>query len=303
MYKTRLACLSVFSLALLAGPQVTFAAACCGGSFAAPSLIVGDDKAQVTASYGHSQITDDVGTDTLWRKRSSKESSETWKLDAAHLISDQWQVGLSVPVVRRSRSSAGSTGLGDISGTLGYEFLPEWDYNPWRPRGLGYLQLTAPTGKAINEADAAYQLDSRGRGFWAAGLGTVLTKTLGALDIFASLDAHRSFAKNFQNSLSSGRLEPGFGGSAGFGAGYSVSDFRVGASLAWTYEEAVNVVGTTSSRGAPQRFATASLSGSYLFHRAWAATLTYSDQTKFGAPLNTSLGRGGVLLVQKRWER
>lgn len=301
--RTRQAYLSVFSLLSLLGAGPAFAAACCGGGFAAPSLIVGDDRAQVTASYAYSQITDDVGTDTLWRRRTAKESGETWKLDAAHLLSDQWQAGLSVPVVRRSRSAIGSTGLGDISATLGYEILPEWDYNPWRPRGLAYLQLTAPTGKAINEADATYQLDSRGRGFWAAGLGTILTKVYGSLDLLAAADLHKSFAKDYRNSQSSGRLEPGFGGNAGFGAGYSFSDFRLGAALTWAYEDAVSVAGTTASRGAPQRYTTASLSGSYLMNREWAATLTYSDQTKFGSPLNTSLGKSGMLLVQKRWER
>lgn len=300
MCKTKLACLFLFSLVL---PRLAFSAACCGGGFAAPSLIAGDDKAQITASYTYSRITDDVGSDNLWRKRSTQESGETWKIDAAHLIADQWQVGLSVPLVRRSRSAVGSTGLGDLSSTLGYEFLPDWDYNPWRPKGLAFLQLTAPTGKAINEADALYQLDSRGRGFWAAGLGALFTKTFGSADFFVNLDAHRSFAKNYSNSQSAGRLEPGYGGNVGFGAGYSFSDFRLGAALTYTYEDPVNVQGTTSSRGAAQRFATASVSGSYLWNRVWATTLTYADQTKFGAPVNTSLGRSGALLLQRRWER
>lgn len=304
MCRTRPACRFVFSLvALLALPDRALSAACCGGGFAAPSLISGDDRAQLTASYAYSQVTDDVGGDSLWRRRSVKESGETFRLDAAHLLADRWQAGLSVPLVRRSRASSGATGLGDISTTLGFEALPDWDYNPWRPKGLVFLQVTAPTGKAINEADATYQLDSRGRGFWAAGLGALFTKTFSSLDFFLSLDGHRSLPKQYRNAQSSGRLEPGLGGNAALGAGYSFADFRLGAALAWTYEDAVDVNGTASSRGIPQRFATASLSGSWLFDRAWAATLTYSDQTRFGAPLNTSLGRGGTLLVQRRWER
>lgn len=293
----------ISSLLFLFAAQNAGAAACCGGGFAAPSLIVGDDKAQVTVSYAHSRIVSDVGTDELWRRRSSRESGETWKIDAAHIFADRWQAGFSVPVVKRSRGANDSAGLGDVSATLGYEILPDWDYNPWRPKGTGFLQLTLPTGKSIHESDNLFQLDSRGRGFWALGAGTVLTKSWGSWDVFASLDAHRSFRKEYANSQSSGRLEPGWGGNMGGGAGLSFSDFRVGSSLLWSYEEPVKVTGSSSSAGSFQRLATATLSGSYLFERQWAATLTYSDQTLFGKPVNTSLGRGAVLLVQRRWER
>jgi len=294
---------ALISSILLLAADYAQGAACCGGGFAAPSLIVGDDRAQLTASYAYSQVVSDVGSDLLWRRRSSKETTETWKLDAAHIFSDQWQAGLSAPLIKRSRAANATTGLGDISATLGYEFLPDWDFNPWRPKGIAFLQLTAPTGRSIAESETAFQLDSRGRGFWAAGLGTMLTKTLGNWDFFASIDTHRSFAKNFSNSQAQGRLEPGWGGNAGGGVGFNFSSFRMGGSLLWTYEDPVRVTGTSESAGSVQRFATALLSASYLFDRFWALTLNYSDQTKFGKPVNTSLGRGVALLVQRRWER
>jgi hypothetical protein len=293
-------CLLLFSLVFSVN---AFGAACCGGGFAAPALIAGDDAAQITASYGYSRILDDVGADSLWRRRGSKETSETFTFEAAHVFRDRWQAGLSLPVVRRSRADSASTGLGDITTNLAYEYLPDWDYNPWRPKGLGYLQLTLPTGRSVEEANATYQLDSRGRGFWAAGLGTLLTKILGSWDVYGNFEGHRSFPKAYANGQSQGRLKPGWGGSLGGGGGYNFSALRLGAGLAWTYEDPVNVTGSASSHGSPQRFATASLSASYLFPENWAATLTYADQTLFGSPVNTSLGRGATLLFQKRWQR
>ncbi|MGZ3704283.1 MAG: hypothetical protein ACXVC4_21005, partial [Bdellovibrionota bacterium] len=208
-----------------------------------------------------------------------------------------------LPLVQRSRAGANSFGLGDISGTLGYEILPDWDYSAWRPKGISFLQLTAPTGRAVNESTAAYQLDSRGRGFWALGAGTLFTKTAGDIDFFTTVDAHRSFAKDFQNAQVSGRLSPGWGGNAGAGIGYNWAKVRVGGSLTYTYEDPVNVSGAVSSSGVPQRFATAALSASYLASSDWAATLTYADQTRFGSPLNTSLGRAATLQLQRRWQR
>lgn len=280
-----------------------FAAACCGGGFAAPALIVGDDKAQLTASISYTEITDDVGTDSLWRKRNSTESTESLKIEAAHIFSDLWQAGISIPIIKRNRAHESSSGFGDVSATLGYEYLPDWDYNPWRPKGLGYLQITLPTGKPINESEANFQLDSRGRGYGAVGVGTILTKILDRWDVFANFDVHRSFSKRFSNSQNQGTLHPGYGGNLGLGAGYNTSALRYGCGLTWTYEDPVDVTGMTSSKGAAQRYSTASLSLSYLFKNEWASTLSYADQTWFGEPVNTTLGKSVMLFVQKRWVR
>lgn len=294
-------CFLILTSILWSAPA--FAAACCGGGFAAPSLIAGDDAAQITASYGYARVTDDVGLDSLWRRRDGRESTVTYKLEGAHVFADRWQAGLSLPLVSRARAGASEFGLGDIAATLGYEVLPDWDYNPWRPRGLAFLQVTAPTGRAVNESTAIYQLDSRGRGFWALGAGALLTKSYGAWDVFASADAHRSFAKEFANAQAFGRLRPGWGGTAGGGGGYNFSQLRLGAALLWTYEDPVDVDGSPSSRGAAQRFATATASVSYLASLEWTATLSYADQTQFGAPFNTSVGRGALLMLQRRWQR
>lgn len=266
-------------------------------------MIVNDDKAQATVTYSQTQITDDVGGDSLWRKRTTKELSETYKIEASHVFLDQWQAGLSIPVVKRERSNSSSTGLGDISATLGYEYLPDWDYNPWRPKGVGFIQITTPTGRSIAESDGLFHLDARGRGFWALGLGTILTKIVGKWDLVANFDAHRSFDKTYSNSQSHGTLKPGYGASLGIGGGYNFSSFRLGSNITWTYEDPVDVSGTLSSRGAAQRYSTFTLSGSYLINQEWAATISYLDQTILGSPVNTSLGRGAMLVLQRRWAR
>jgi hypothetical protein len=292
-----------FLLLFSSASPATWAAACCGGGFSVPSLITGDEKAQLSTSYGYSQITDEVGTDNYWRRRETNESSETLKIEASHIFADRFQSGVTVPVVRRSRSGEQSSGLGDVSGVMGYEYLPDWDYNPWRPRGHGYLQMTAPTGRSINEADATYQLDSRGRGFWAIGVGTVLSKAIGRWDVLSTIEGHRSFDKRYSNSQTSGTLKPGYGGSFGLGAGYNWRSLRFGAGLSWLYEDAVSMRGTVNAEGSPQRYTTATLSASYILPHEWTATLTYADQTQFGRPVNTTLGRGATLFLQKRWLR
>lgn len=284
-------------------PAPALGAACCGGGFAAPSMIAGDDKAQVSASFSHTQIqVDNVDSGGIWRKSSEHQRVQTLRLEGAHLLSDRWQAGVTVPVIRRSHIGKAYSGLGDLSSSIAYEYLPDWDYNPYRPKGLGYLQITYPTGRPRADSEVG-GLDSRGNGFWAVGLGTLLTKAFGSFDAFLTFEAHRSFARKISNSLSSGRLKPGFGGNGGVGGGFNTKSWRIGGSLIWSYEEPVSLEGRINAHGTLERYATAAASVTFLASDAWSATLTYSDQTLFGSPLNTSLGRTGLISLQRRWAR
>lgn len=308
MWWTKRRCRSSFSFALSLAFSTAgavglcthaFAAACCGGGFAAPALIAGDDRAQATLSTAFTDIRRDVGADGIWRPRAVPETSFTTKAEAAHIFSDRWQAGAALPLLHRRRAEQGSTGLGDATLNLGYEFLPDWDYHPWRPKGLGYLQLTLPTGRSVHEARHRLQLDSRGRGFWAVGAGTLLTKSWGALDAFFQAEAHRAFSR----TLASGtQLKPGWGGTAGGGLGASMGDFRLGVASLWTYEQPLDTRNPEQA-GALQRFATVTASVHYLASPEWAFTLAYSDQLFLGQPHNTSLARGAGFTVQRRWAR
>lgn len=303
--------LSLTKLLLLTAFMVAtaeaWAAACCGGGFALPALIAGEDRTQITGSYSNAEIHADVGANGLWHARDDREVTESWRFEGATLLSDRWQAGGSLPLIKRTRQGDTQSGLGDASVNVGYEFLPDWDYNPWRPKGLSYLQLTLPTGRAIYETEDDFQLGARGRGFWALGLGSLFVKTIEDWDMVASFEAHRSFGRHFSSSQSSGELHPGWGGSFSAGGGYNLESWRFGGLLQWNYEDPISVTGTSggtsSMAGAPQRFATAVLSLSYLINKDLATTLSYSDQTWFGSPSNTTLSRSGMIVLQKRWRR
>lgn len=289
-------------LSLLYSSQV-WAAACCGSGFATPALITGDEKAQFTTSYSFSRISEDVGADQIWRKRAQPEKSESLRIEGAHIFSDRFQVGVSVPLIKRTMGEATSSGLGDVSTTLGYEYLPDWDYHPFRPRGVGYLQLTLPTGESIHEANDLYLLDARGRGFWAIGVGSVLSKTFGRWDAHTNFEVHRSFQKKFNNLQGEGTLHPGVGGSFSLGVGFSYREWRAGGSFSWFYEDGVDVSGPLHSKGTLQRYGAVTASLSYLFNDEWATTISYTDQSILGSPVNTSLGQTASLYLQRRWAR
>jgi hypothetical protein len=282
------------------------AASCCGGGFAVPLLITGDDKAQVTTTLSSAQIDTDVFADGVWRRRDARDETRLLKIEAARIFKDRFQYGFAIPVQWRHRDDiqdGDSSGLGDISAQMGYEYLPDWDYSYWRPRGVGFLTLTAPTGRSIYDSEIMTGMETQGRGFWSVGAGTALTKAWTVWDMNSIFEIHRAFEKSVHNSQLDGTVTPGWGGTASIGAGYSIRDFRFGGALAWAYEDAIVVRGNNSSDGSVQRWATGTLIASYLSNDHWAGSLSYSDQTLFGDPLNANLSKALAITLQKKWER
>lgn len=291
--------------AMLFSSTASWAASCCGGGFAFPALILGDDKAQVTSSISYGQITDDVLTNQKWVRRDDSNRSSTFKMEAAVLVSDTLQTGISIPIVSRKISNEESTGLGDISLSLGHETFPELSYSRWKPKGVTFLQLTLPTSPSIYDASNTLAVDSRGRGFFTLGGGLALIKVFGTWDANSSLELHKSFARNFNSSSAGGEISatPGWGHSWTVGAGYNKGDWRLGTSFTGMYEDAIEISGAQSSDGSTQKNITWTMVANYMMDLENAWTISYADQTLFGNPQNTSLSKTLTVSFQTRWQR
>ncbi len=301
----------IFFLWVLFLSQKIWAAACCGGGASIPSLILGDDRRQVSTqmSFGQTAV-EYVDAQGLWYTSDESTATQTLKMDVAQIISDRWQVGVSIPWIQKIKAQEKQSGLGDISFNLGYEYLPDWDYHPWRPKGMGYVQILAPFGKSNEEATDLYKLETRGRGYWQLGMGTVLSKSKGAFDMSFSFEAHYSLKKQIHLEGQDGTAYPGWGGQVGPSLGFNLKNWRFGAAISWIQEDPVEIQdskGQAYSQSLFQRYANSSFSLTYMFPESqgeiWSSTLTYADQTLFGDPYNTSLERVVSILVQHRWAR
>ena len=297
-------------LFLLFDAGSAFGAPCCGGSSAIPTLITGDDRAQVQASISHGSIIGDAPNQGIpvFRSSTDSENLDVFNLAGAYRITDRTQAGLGVPIVSRSRQTStaetSASGLGDVIVDFAYEALPDFTYSEWRPKGLVFLQATLPTGPSTYDSTLPFQIDARGRGFFTLGAGCAFLKTLSNWDFIFNLEVHRSFKRSITSQDGSGlTLIPSFGGTAMLGAGYSPGggSFRIGATLAPIYEGAMEVTGGIQSTSDPQLSWGTSIQAGYLIAEEWSAALNYTDQTLLGPAQNVSLSRSFALSIQRRW--
>lgn len=296
----------LFSLILLSNCFKVYSAPCCGAGFTIPSIITSEDKAQLATSYSRAKIHADVFTNGDWKERLEDDITETFKLEGAHIFWDRFQAGFSLPYQARQRSgaqNAQSYGLGDISLQVGLEYLPDWNYNPYRPKGIVYLSVITPTGRSIYESKDGSGIDARGRGLWGLGIGAVHIKRWGKWDANSNIELHYSLPKEVHNKTTAGTVKPSGGGSFALGGGVNFKNLRLGSLINWSYEGPNDVSGTTSSNGELKRFATGSVLLSYMLPEDQSVIMSYSDQTIFGSPYNTSLSKAITLFYQKRWQR
>jgi len=287
------------------------AAPCCGGGSAIPSLISGDDEAQVSSSISESTVIGEApagGGAALYRGDADHEESETLRFDGAYKLSDAIQIGAGIPIVRRARAfgdrGQDRAGVGDVALDVAYEVLPELSYSEWKPKGFLFFSLTLPTSPSTYDAEAPYQLDARGRGFFTIGVGAAFLKTIQNYDFSLIPEFHRSFPRSVVlQDGSDVRLSPGWGGSLNVGAGYSFPNtpFRVGLSLSPVYEGAIQITGDVNSTSASQLVWNTTLSFGYMISSEWSSSLSYADQTLMGPARNVALSRSFALFFQRRW--
>lgn len=295
--------------ALLPANNSALAAACCGGGNGIPGIIIGDEKANLTAELSNLQIQTDVSQNSIWRDRKEMDATSTFRIQYTQIFKDRFQGGFSTSVVKRDRADQTSTGLGDTSFHLGYEVLPEWSYSSWRPRAVSYIGLTTPTGRSIYEAEEALLLDARGKGFWSARAGTALSKVLRHWSFLSNVEVSRTFSKELDTASYKGTIEPQYSISVVFGGGYSFKNFNLQASLLHLYEDRLVFSGNAQENTSDAQVSTLSIGGSTPIGTEnsdgdlWILNAEYFDQRVFGQPKNTALTNGFTVSLRRVFSR
>ena len=284
--------------------QKLLAAGCCGGGNGGNALLGSEQKSLLSWELSRKEvIVSSVSGKGLWQKPSDPQKVTTQVLAYSMLISDLWQMFVNFPVIQREQNGKRFQNLGDVKVGAAYEFLPDWDYNPLRPRGLIYFGVSAPTGRAPQESREG-GLDSTGTGFWDFATGFQLNKSWVSFDASFNLAAHQSLQRKFDSPENSQTVIPGPGGSLSFGGGYTIGNHRIGSQLAQTIESPQKIQTDQSSiESGQEEYATFSLNYSWSASDTDQLAIAYSDQTLFGDPKNTSLSRALSINLVHFWNR
>lgn len=285
-----------------------------------PAMITGDDASQFSAALSHGTVIGDARDGKLtpvFRSPLHSETTTALRMDGAILLTDRIQAGVGLSVLSRSfaegRNEVHATRAGDLDLNLGYEFLPEWTYSEWKPRGHVFLLTTVPTGRSIYEAREPGLVDATGKGFTRLSLGTIFIKRWNAWDASMVTEVHYSFTRTFETGITlsqNQKISPGWGTSFAIGCGYSpgAGDLRLGLRIQPSFAEPkrIETPSSTFRSGRTQTIDT-SVEASYLLSDrgggSWTTFAAYVDQTLLGPAANSTLSRTFSVGLQRRWDR
>lgn len=271
-------------------------AACCGGGVALPSLITGDYRAQLILNMSNSAVTHSANDKHQITKRSgeNQEVVETMSLSGAYLISPYLQVGGTLPYKhnthRLENREEKSSGIGDLGLSAAYEFLPEFSYSLWKPRGHIFLKQVFPTSNSTYDSNSPLRTDIMGNGFYTTSLGLSFIKSITWLDFVLMGAAHYKAPRTFYSENQRYRVtpRPGFSGLFAIGISPFYGNFRLGSSLAYSREGKIKITGDFASESEKSYYYEVGLSLSYLVND-YSIGLAYTDQAYLGESSNTNL--------------
>lgn len=272
-----------------------FCAACCGGGASLPNLITGDFKAQMTMSASNSAVTHSVDEGGHYKKRdkNSREVSESLTLMGAYQFDDLWQVGVSLPIKKNTyktnNDTETSSGLGDLKLQLAYEFLPEYSYSRWKPRGFIFIQHTFNNAKSTHEVSKEHGTDALGAGFHTSSLGFSLVKIKRNFDFSFMAEYHKGQKRSFKSEGQKFDVDPGAGHSMLFGLGYSPQNgsLRYGMNIVQSIENKIKTSGDVESKSAGKESTELGANLGYMVGDN-SLVLSYTDQSFFGMGKNIS---------------
>jgi len=294
-----------FLIAFTFFTHAAYSASCCGGSSALPTLITADDKAIFNIGVSHSKVMADVNNQVVFRTDQNNETKQTYSFSGAYQFSEYAQIGGGFNIQSKQREvvtgqEESSSGLGDLFLNSAYEFMPEFYYSKYKPRGLVFLELTLPTARSIHDHQKRLNTDARGSGFYTASPGLLFLKAYRTYDYLVAPKVTFYNPRTFETS--SGEEvkispKPTYQLLTGLGYNLAKSPTRFGASLAYTYKGGKS--GEYSANN--EYYFDLSLSASYMFASKISTSLTYSDQTIFGPVKNTTLSRTIAFSLQKKF--
>lgn len=277
----------------------TYASSCCGGGGSSSMIITADNKMEMSLGYSFRKDigqTNSQGYSSL-NSEQIRDESQNVDLGIHYQLLDYWQLASRVSLkskdIKKSGKTEIETGLGDIDIQATYEYLPEYNYSLWKPRGFLYSKLSIPTSKSLYDSQSTLFTDVRGAGLYSFSIGHFHLKKWGGWTVKLSTEVSRFFGKTYTNL----KLEDYHKLLVSMGMSYAPenSDFSFGLNDTFSYQTPKKTTGTISSNSKKEYFWELGFFINYLQNRENLWSLSYSDSTLLGDSINSPLYRSVTL--------
>lgn len=287
--------MKLFLLLIFISSSPAYSSSCCGGGSSSSLIIVGDNRAEWGMSYS---ARSDLGqtNEHGWSSFNSnnvRDNSQSLNFQGQYQLSESWQAGGKFSFIDKTIKKAGveedSQGLGDIDFQATYEYMPEFTYHPYKPRGFVYSRLTFPTSHSLYDSNTLLFSDVRGTGLFGVGLGNFFIKQLNSWTLKLGTEWTHYFGKTYSQF----KLDDYEKFVLPIGVAYAFTDspYSIGMTETFSYQTGKTLRGNINSKSKQEYFWELSAFLNFSPGREEIYSLSYSDSTLIGKNVNSPLYR------------
>jgi hypothetical protein len=195
-------------------------------------------------------------------------------------------------ILRKSGLDESEIGLGDVDLQGTYEYLPEYTFSNYKPRGFVYSKISIPTSKSLYNSESSIFTDVRGTGLYSLSLGNFFLKRLDNITLKFTTEWTHYFGKTYSQFKLHDYEKFVFP----LGIAYSPpeSNFTLGLTDTFSYQTGKTLTGNINSKSTQEYFWELSTFVNYSPNRNEIWSLSYSDSTLQGNNINSPLYRSGA---------
>lgn len=272
-----------------------FSSSCCGGGSSSSMIITGDNRAEMSLGYSYRSDIGQTNQDG-WATLNSdqiKDQRQSINVQGQYQATERWQLASKLSLVDKNLNKSGlkenNMGPGDVDLQATYEYLPEYTFSDYRPRGFVYSRATIPTSKSLYDSQSNIFSDVRGTGLYSLSLGNFLLKKLNTVTLKLTTEWTHYFGKTYSQFKLHDYEK--FSLPLGFAYTHPDSDFTFGLTDTFSYQTGKTLTGEINSKSSQEYFWEVSPFVNYSPNRNEIWSLSYSDSTLIGKSINSPLYR------------
>lgn len=272
-----------------------FAGSCCGGGSSSSLILTGDNVQEYSLGlvYRNDLGQTDNGGWASFHNDQTTDRQMVFNLQFQRQMAEYWQLAIKSSFIQKDLEKQNrrekTSGAGDVDFQGTYEFLPEFTYSAWKPRGFGYLKLSIPTSNSLYDSTSPIYSDVRGTGLYSLSTGVFFIKHISDLTLKSAFEWQHFLGKHFAQTtiLDYDKLVVPLGVSYGL----DPKPIAIGAGATWSYQTKKKFTGTISGSANPEYFWELNAFANWIVSRETSIGISYSDSTLVGKNINSSLYR------------